>query len=342
MNRGKLLATMCVTALALSPASVWAQRGSSDSGDRGGGTGSAVDRGSSSSSPSPSSSSGSSAGSSSSSGSSSGSSDGGRSGSSPSVFSPSASSGSDSVSVPVRPYEREQGGPRGGPRSGGDSGSRAVPRGSDSAAGSPSSSERRAGGGGSDSPSRNAIPAYSRPGDGRQGTGYAVDRPNGYYGGGGSYPVYPTYPIYGYRYPGYYGSSFYPGFAFGLGYFYDPSWYDPYYYGGLYGGGYGGYYGSGDSGASQGAYQGTGSSSYGRGPQGSLRLKIKPREGQVYVDGFFVGTVDDFDGTFQKLGIDSGGHRIEIKAPGHETISFEVLITPNETVTYKGELPRVQ
>ena len=32
---------------------------------------------------------------------------------------------------------------------------------------------------------------YSRPGDGRQGTGYAVDRPNGYYGGGGSYPVYP-------------------------------------------------------------------------------------------------------------------------------------------------------
>ncbi len=27
MNRGKLLATMCVTALALSPASVWAQRG---------------------------------------------------------------------------------------------------------------------------------------------------------------------------------------------------------------------------------------------------------------------------------------------------------------------------
>ena len=60
--------------------------------------------------------------------------------------------------------------------------------------------------------------------------------------------MYPTYPIYGYRYPGYYGSSFYPGFAFGLGYFYDPSWYDPYYYGGLYGGGYGGYYGSGDSG----------------------------------------------------------------------------------------------
>ena len=335
MHRGKLLATICVTTLALSPASAWAQRGSESSGDRGGGTGSAVDRGgSSSSSPSPSSSSGGS--SSSSSGGSS--SDGGRSGySSPSVMSPSSSSGSDYVSVPVRPnqMEREQGGPRGGPRSGGSSASRAVPRGSDSAAGSPSSTSRTAGGGSSgDSPSRNAVPAYSRPSDGRQGTGTAIDRPYGYYGGGNSTTIV-------YRYPSYYGNYFYPGYAFGLGYFYDPSWYDPYYYGGLYGGGYGGgYYGGGT--AYGGGYQGTGSTSYGGGPQGSLRLKIKPREGQVYVDGFFVGAVDDFDGTFQKLNIDAGGHRIEIKAPGHETISFEVLITPNETVTYKGELPRVQ
>ena len=338
MHRGKLLATICVTALALTPAAAWAQRGSESSGgDRGGGTGSAVDRGSSSSSPSPSSSSGGS--SSSSSGGSS--SDGGRSGySSPSATSPSSSGGSDYVNVPVRPnqMDREQGRPRGGsPRSGGDTTSRAVPRGSDGA-GSPSSTSRTAGGGSSgDSPSRTAVPAYSRPSDGRRGTGTAIDRPYGYYGGGNTTTIV-------YRYPSYYGSYFYPGYAFGLGYFYDPSWYDPYYYGGLYGGGYGGYYGGGSYGGGGygGGYQGTGSSSYGGGPQGSLRLKIKPREGQVYVDGFFVGAVDDFDGTFQKLNIDAGGHRIEIKAPGHETISFEVLITPNETITYKGELPRIQ
>jgi hypothetical protein len=248
------------------------------------------------------------------------------------------------VSVPVRPSqaEREQGRPRGGsPRSGGDDSARAVPRGSDGASGSPSSAERRAGGSGSsDSPSRNAVPTYSRPADGRTGTGTAVDRPAGYYGGGGSYPVYVN------RYPGYYGSYYYPGYAFGLGYLYDPSWYDPYYYGGAYGGGYGGgYYGSGGYGGGYGGggYQGgTGSSSYGQGPQGTLRLKLKPREAQVYVDGYLVGAVDDFDGLFQKLGIDAGGHRIEIKAPGYETTSFEVLITPNETVTYKGELRRIQ
>ena len=326
MYRGTLLATVCATALALSTTPAWAQRGSSGSG---GGTGSAVDRGSSSS--------GSSSSSPSSSSSDGGSSSSGSSGGGYSAPSPSSSSGSDYVSVPVRPNqaEREQSGrSRAGSRSGGEGSGRAVSRGSEGGSGSPSATERRAGGGSSESPSRDAVPTYSRPRDGRQGTGTAVDRPAGYYGGGGS-------PNYGYRYPGYYGRYYYPGYAFGLGYFYDPSWYDPYYYGGLYGGGYPGYYGSG-GGYGGGGYQGTGSSSYGQGPQGSLRLKIKPREAQVYVDGFFVGTIDDFDGTFQKLGIDAGAHRIEIKAPGYEATTFEVLVTPNETVTYKGDLKRVQ
>ena len=56
-------------------------------------------------------------------------------------------------------------------------------------------------------------------------------------------------------------------------------------------------------------YGGGGSGSYSREPRdaGSLRLKIKPREAQVYVDGYLVGDVDSFDGAFQKLGIESGG-----------------------------------
>jgi hypothetical protein len=159
-------------------------------------------------------------------------------------------------------------------------------------------------------------------------TGTAVDRPAGYYGpGGNNSVVYYPYNPYSSRY-------YYPGYGFGLG-FYDLGWYDPYYYGGGYGNTYGGY---GFYGGGAGYQGGSGSSSYGRGPTGNLRLKIKPREAQVFVDGYFVGLVDSFDGAFQRLGIDAGGHRIEIKAPGHETISFDVLITPNETVTYKGEL----
>ena len=82
----------------------------------------------------------------------------------------------------------------------------------------------------------------------------------------------------------------------------------------------------------------------GRAPRdtGSLRLKIKPREAQVYVDGYLVGDVDSFDGAFQKLGIESGGHRVELKADGYEPLQFDVLITPGETVTYKGEMKPIK
>jgi hypothetical protein len=158
---------------------------------------------------------------------------------------------------------------------------------------------------------------------------------------GGGYIV-PGY--YGYYPYGYFGS----GYGYGLGYFYDPFW-SPFGYGSSgcgygggdgYGGGYG--YGYGDP-YSMGGYGGGGSGSYGREPRdtGSLRLKIKPREAQVYVDGYLVGDVDSFDGAFQKLGIESGGHKVELKADGYEPLQFDVLITPGETVTYKGEMKRI-
>ena len=75
---------------------------------------------------------------------------------------------------------------------------------------------------------------------------------------------------------------------------------------------------------------------------GSLRLKLKPREAQVFIDGYFVGVVDSYDGAFQKLSVEKGGHRVELKADGYEPLSFDVLITPGETVTYKGEMKRIQ
>ena len=70
---------------------------------------------------------------------------------------------------------------------------------------------------------------------------------------------------------------------------------------------------------------------------GNLRLKINPKQAQIFVDGYYVGVVDSFDGAFQKLGIEGGSHKIELKAEGYEPAEFEVLITPGETVTYKGE-----
>src|SRR5207244_13328875 len=75
---------------------------------------------------------------------------------------------------------------------------------------------------------------------------------------------------------------------------------------------------------------------------GALRLKIKPKNAEVYVDGYYVGTVDEFDGLFQRLHIEPGAHRIEARAAGYETLVFEVKISPEHTTTYQGEMKRIQ
>jgi PEGA domain-containing protein len=76
------------------------------------------------------------------------------------------------------------------------------------------------------------------------------------------------------------------------------------------------------------------------GYDGALRLKVKPVEATVYVDGYYVGVVDDFDGIFQRLRLDAGPHHIEIRASRYETLTFDVRIAPDETTTYRGKLVR--
>ncbi len=186
---------------------------------------------------------------------------------------------------------------------------------------------------------RRAVPVYSRPRDGRPPTGVAADREFPPVRGGGRVTTYPFYgyydPFYGYGYrSGYYGyfGPWFPGYGFGLGYFYDPwsySYYSPYDY---YGYGYSRY--------------GYGRSRYDTWRSGAvlgqLRLKVKPENGQVYVDGYYVGDVDSFDGVFQRLTVEAGAHRVEIRAPGYETVTFDVMVVGGETVTYKGEMKRVR
>ena len=214
-------------------------------------------------------------------------------------------------------------------------GRRAVPRGTAATGGS---TTRTAGSGGSDTvdrssaPERRAVRVNNRPRSDRPITGVATERRS---------PVLPDRNIF-YIYRPYYNPwGFYgSGLGFGLGYLY----YDPFWSGGAFGypgyGGYGGY--------SSGGYYGSGGSygsgGYGQayGETGSLRLKLKPREAQVFVDGYFVGVVDSFDGIFQKLALDGGGHKVEVKADGYEPLEFDVLITPGETVTYKGEMQPVR
>ena len=71
---------------------------------------------------------------------------------------------------------------------------------------------------------------------------------------------------------------------------------------------------------------------------GSLRLHVEPRTAQVFVDGYYVGIVDDFDGHFQHLDLTPGAHRIEIRATDYAPLIFDVAIQPHHTVDYRGAL----
>jgi hypothetical protein len=69
---------------------------------------------------------------------------------------------------------------------------------------------------------------------------------------------------------------------------------------------------------------------------GSLRIIDAPRDAQVFVDGYYAGVVDDYDGVFQHLNLEVGSHHIEIEAEGYPLIEFDVRIQPGQSITYRA------
>jgi hypothetical protein len=70
---------------------------------------------------------------------------------------------------------------------------------------------------------------------------------------------------------------------------------------------------------------------------GFLQLRVQPRTAEVYVDGALAGTVDDFGGRGARQ-LPAGPRRVEILAPGYETLTFDVRVPENDTVTFTREL----
>jgi hypothetical protein len=98
------------------------------------------------------------------------------------------------------------------------------------------------------------------------------------------------------------------------GYYYRPWFYDPWYGWGapyawypryLYGGRYDG--------------------------SASLRVQVEPKQTEVFIDGYFAGTVDDFDGFFQRLHLEPGEHDVELHLPGHRNVKQKIYLQPGGT-----------
>jgi len=71
---------------------------------------------------------------------------------------------------------------------------------------------------------------------------------------------------------------------------------------------------------------------------GAVRIVDAPPDAQVFVDGYYAGVVDDYDGVFQHLNLEAGSHHIEIEEQGYPPIAFDVRVEPGQTITYRANI----
>jgi hypothetical protein len=148
----------------------------------------------------------------------------------------------------------------------------------------------------------------------RPGTGTGAFDLHGGYGYGPYRPYRPYGYGYGYGYRGYSYSPFYsPAYRYGY------TWYAPYSWG-----------------------------SFGPAPTykapedqadyGSVRVLVRPEKARVYVDGYYAGTVDDYDGIFQRLRVEPGPHRVTLRLEGYRTQHFDVYVPFGDTLRLRHEM----
>ena len=64
---------------------------------------------------------------------------------------------------------------------------------------------------------------------------------------------------------------------------------------------------------------------------GAIRTRVRPVDTAVYVNGYYAGVADDFDGIFQRLYLPAGGHTIEFRLDGHRTFVEKLYLQAGDT-----------
>jgi hypothetical protein len=72
--------------------------------------------------------------------------------------------------------------------------------------------------------------------------------------------------------------------------------------------------------------------------ESSLQLQVTPRETEVFIDGYFAGRVDDFDGRFQRLHIQPGEHELTLYLDGHHKVTQTILVRPRSSFRIRYEM----
>ncbi len=63
----------------------------------------------------------------------------------------------------------------------------------------------------------------------------------------------------------------------------------------------------------------------------TLRTKVTPNDARVYVNGYYAGEADDFDGIFQGLYLSAGEHQIEFFLEGYRTVREHLYLNVGDS-----------
>ncbi len=71
---------------------------------------------------------------------------------------------------------------------------------------------------------------------------------------------------------------------------------------------------------------------------GGVSFEITPASAEIWVDGNYYGTVDQFTPSSQPLGLPAGRHHIELREPGYQVSSFDVDVVAGQVIPFQGQL----
>jgi hypothetical protein len=73
----------------------------------------------------------------------------------------------------------------------------------------------------------------------------------------------------------------------------------------------------------------------------AVRLEVTPKEAEVFVDGYYAGIVDDFDGVFQRLRVPPGEHELTLFREGYRSVHQTLYLTADSTFKVKFNMQKL-
>lgn len=74
---------------------------------------------------------------------------------------------------------------------------------------------------------------------------------------------------------------------------------------------------------------------------GALHIKVKPADAQVYLNGYYAGIAEDFDGVFQRLYVPAGEHQLEFHLEGYDSFRRSVYVAAGDTLDVRHQMVRL-